>query len=315
MHKILTLIFILLLNQTVSSQINVQNTTDAKAFLHQYLTPLGESLGASLNNGWYNTARPHRFGGFDATITLNILTIPDGKKSFNPNSIENFSSNDLSTPTILGKGNGATIEYEGEQFTMPNQNNGISFLPIPTLNVGVGLFKKTELNGRYIPTYKYNGGFIGKGEISMWGLGFKHDILQWIPIIGNAIPFSLSLQAGYTQLNTEINILDQAVNIDVQAMNINLILSRNILMLTGFASVGYNSAITTFSAGENLSNLYFFNIGDLNFDLPVSMTFKSQNEIRANIGLRFTLAVVALQANYTFSEYPVATIGVGVSLR
>ena len=74
MHKILTLIFILLLNLTVYAQINVQNTTDAKALLHQYLTPLGESLGASLNNGWYNTARPHRFGGFDATITLNILT-------------------------------------------------------------------------------------------------------------------------------------------------------------------------------------------------------------------------------------------------
>ena len=315
MHKILTLIFVLLLNLTVYAQISVQNTTDAKAFLHQYLTPLGESLGASLNNGWYNTARPHRFGGFDATITLNILTIPTGKKSFNPNSIENFSSTDLSTPTILGKGNGATIEYEGEQFTMPNQNNGVSFLPIPTLNFGVGLFKKTELNGRYIPNYKYNGGFIGKGEISMWGLGFKHDILQWIPIIGNTIPFSLSLQAGYTQLNTEINILDQAVNIDVQAMNINLILSRNILMLTGFASVGYNSAVTTFSAGENLSNLDFFNIGDLNFDLPISMTFESQNDIRANIGLKFTLAVIALQANYTFSEYPVATIGVGVSLR
>ena len=91
MHKILTLIFILLLNQTVFSQINMQNTVDAKAFLHEYLTPLGESLGATLNNGWYNTARPHGFGGFDATITLNILNIPELKKNFNPNSIENFT--------------------------------------------------------------------------------------------------------------------------------------------------------------------------------------------------------------------------------
>ena len=315
MPRILTIIFILLLNQTVFSQINMQNTVDAKAFLHEYLTPLGESLGATLNNGWYNTARPHRFGGFDATITLNVLNIPESKKNFNPNSIENFSSTDQLSPTIIGKGNGATIEYEGEQFTMPTQKSGMSFLPIPTLNFGVGIFKKTEINGRYVPNYKYNGGFIGKGEISMWGLGFKHDILQWIPIIGDAIPLSLSLQGGYTQLNTKINIIDQAVNIDVRAMNINLIVSRNILILTGYASVGYNSATTTFSAGENLSNLDSFNIGDLNFDLPVSMTFESKNEIRANLGLRFTLAVLALQANYTFSEYPVTTIGVGVSLR
>jgi hypothetical protein len=315
MPRILTIIFILLLNQTVFSQINMQNTVDAKAFLHEYLTPLGESLGATLNNGWYNTARPHRFGGFDATITLNVLNIPASKENFNPNSIENFSSTEQLSPTIIGKGNGATIEYEGEQFTMPTQKSGMSFLPIPTLNFGVGIFKKTEINGRYVPNYKYNGGFIGKGEISMWGLGFKHDILQWIPIIGDAIPLSLSLQGGYTQLNTKINIIDQAVNIDVRAMNINLIVSRNILILTGYASVGYNSATTTFSAGENLSNLDSFNIGDLNFDLPVSMTFESKNEIRANLGLRFTLAVLALQANYTFSEYPVTTIGVGVSLR
>jgi len=315
MHKILILLFIIIFYQPVSAQITLQNTTDAKAFLHEYLTPLGESLGASLNNGWYNTGKPHKTGGFDITITLNTVTIPEGKKSFNPSSIDNFASYDHLTPTILGKGNGATIEYEGDQFTMPSQGSGVSLLPIPTLNFGIGIIKKTELNGRYIPKYKYNSGFIGKGEISMWGLGFKHDILQWIPMIGNTIPFSLSLQAGYTQLNTKIDILEQAVNIDVQAMNINLIVSRKLLMLTGFASVGYNSATTSFSAGENLTDTDNFNIGEANFDLPISMTFESQNEIRANIGLRFTLAVIALQANYTFSEYPVATLGIGVSLR
>ena len=36
---------------------------------------------------------------------------------------------------------------------------------------------------------------------------------------------------------------------------------------------------------------------------------------RANIGFRFNITVLALQANYTFSEYPTATIGAGISLR
>ena len=43
--------------------------------------------------------------------------------------------------------------------------------------------------------------------------------------------------------------------------------------------------------------------------------FESNNNLRANIGFRFNIAVLALQANYTFSEYPTATIGAGISLR
>ncbi len=315
MYRILSILFLLSLNNPVFGQVNIQNTNDAKNFLHHYLSPLGESLGFTLNNGWYNTARAHKFAGFDATITLNMLSVPDVKKSFNPNMIENFSSDNIATPTIMGKGNGGLIEYNGESFQMPNQESAISFLALPTFNVGVGIFKKTEINARYLPTYKYGEGFIGRGEVNMWGIGFKHDILQWIPIIGDAIPLSLSIQGGYTQLNSQILILSQAAELNVQAMNANLILSRNFLMLTGYASIGYNSATTTFLAGENLPDTDYFNIDDVNFDTPIEMVFESKNKLRSNIGVKLTLAVVAIHANYTFSEYPVATIGVGVSLR
>ena len=315
MYRILSILFLFSLNNPVFGQVNIQNIDDAKNFLHHYLSPLGESLGFTLNNGWYNTARPHKFAGFDATITLNMLSVPDVKKSFNPNMIDNFSSDNIATPTIMGKGNGGLIEYNGESFQMPNQESAISFLALPTFNVGVGIFKKTEINARYLPTYKYGEGFIGRGEVNMWGIGFKHDILQWIPIIGDAIPLSLSIQGGYTQLNSQILILSQAAELNVQAMNANLILSRNFLMLTGYASIGYNSAKTTFLAGENLPDTDHFNIDEVNFDTPIEMVFESKNKLRSNIGVKLTLAVVAIHANYTFSEYPVATIGVGVSLR
>ena len=218
MYRILSILFLFSLNNPVFGQVNIQNTDDAKNFLHHYLSPLGESLGFTLNNGWYNTARPHKFAGFDATITLNMLSVPDVKKSFNPNMIENFSSDNIATPTIMGKGNGGLIEYNGEQFQMPDQESTISFLALPTFNVGIGIFKKTEINARYLPTYKYGEGFIGRGEVNMWGIGFKHDILQWIPIIGDAIPLSLSIQGGYTQLNSQMLILSQATELNVQAM-------------------------------------------------------------------------------------------------
>lgn len=315
MKKALLTIIIFCISITSKSQVQVDDINDAQAFLQEYLSPLGNGLGAITNNGWYNSAKPHRFLGFDATFTLSILNITDENKSFDPNSITNFSSNSTSTPTILGKGDGATVNYKGEQFKLPNQSTLIPALVLPNFNFGLGVFKKTELNGRFIPNYKYNIGFFGKGEISMWGLGFKHDLLQWIPIIGNAIPMSLSLQAGHTQLNSGLSILDQDVSIDVQATNFNIILSRKILMLTGYTSVGYNFSTTTFTAGEDISNLDTFNLNELEISLPIEMKFENNNEFRANVGLRFNLAVIAIHANHTFSKYPVTTIGLGVSLR
>ena len=43
---------------------------------------MAESFGAGLNNGWYNTAKPHSLGGFDLTFTLNTVMIPNSCKNF-----------------------------------------------------------------------------------------------------------------------------------------------------------------------------------------------------------------------------------------
>lgn len=315
MNRIFLIVILSLFTTKSFSQVQIENINDAQAFLQEYLNPLGNGLGAITNNGWYNSAKPHKVLGFDATFTLSVLNVSDEKKSFDPNSISNFSSSETSTPTILGSGDGAIVQYDGEEFKLPNQKTSFSTLILPNFNFGLGILKKTELNGRFIPNYKYNLGFFGKGEIGMWGVGFKHDLLQWIPIIGNAIPISLSLQAGHTQLNSELSILDQEVNIDVQATNLNIILSRKLLMLTGYTSFGYNFSTTTFSAGENINDSENFNLNELEVDLPIEMKFENNNEFRANVGLRFNLAVVTINANHTFSKYPVTTLGLGVGLR
>ena len=51
------------------------------------------------------------------------------------------------------------------------------------------------------------------------------------------------------------------------------------------------------------------------FEEKVQMDFESKNNLRANVGLRFNITVVTIQADYTFAEYPTATLGIGVSLR
>ena len=317
MKKIVVSCTAFLIGFSSFSQVTLSNAEDANEFLQAYLSPLGESLGAGLNNGWYNTAKPHKLGGFDLTFTLNTVLVPKGKQNFNPDKINNFSSEDATTPTILGEGEGATITYNGFEFNMPEQGSALNVLPVPMIGIGIGLIKKSEIDIRYVPTYKYNAGFVGKGSIGLWGVGFKHDILQWIPLVGDAFPMSLSLQAGHTSLNTDIEIKSQGVaqevELAVKATTINLIASRKLLMFTGYAGIGYNNSTTSFDGKTS------FKLGAgsqvLDFNVPLEMKFDSQNEFRANIGFRFNITVFAIQANYTFSEYPTATLGVGVSIR
>ncbi|MBT4478465.1 MAG: hypothetical protein HOC66_03555 [Flavobacteriales bacterium] len=301
---------------------------DASNFLEVYFSPLGQSFGAGLNNGWYNTAKPHKLGGFDVTLTLNAVHVPSTMLVFDPNDIDNFSSNST-TPTILGAGDGSEITYTNNgnsiTFDMPHQGSlKKSLIPVPMINAGLGLVKKTEIDVRYLPTYDFDMGFGGAGSVGLWGIGIKHDLLQWIPVAGDAIPISLSIQAGHTKFNTSFSIenpdpdplssVNQDISMDVNATTVNLILSKKLLMLTAYAGIGYNSSVTTFNA-ETESFYFGVDGSSIQMNIPLEMKFESQNEMRTNIGLRLNLAVIAIQANHTFSKYPVTTVGVGISVR
>ena len=322
MKKLLTLFVISCLSVNAFAQVTIKNVDldNGKALLEAYLSPFGESLGAGLNNGWWNTAKPHSLGGFDVTLTVNTVLIPDGRQSFNVNDVggSSFTSTSSSTPTFIGGGDGANVIYKNASVNNPNfdmpSGSDISVVPLPMLQAGIGLIKNTEINIRYIP--KQNIGSIA--SIKLLGFGLKHDVLQWIPV-AEKLPIDVSIQGGYTNLNTIVNIEaegeKQEVNLDVKATTINLLASKKIAMLTCYIGLGYNSSTTTLSVDGKYSigsgpNAIIFNTATLS-----NLKFESQNNLRANIGFRFQIAVLAIQANYTFSKYPVATVGLGISIR
>jgi hypothetical protein len=315
---ILTLILSFLFSN--AQQSSVENNEDVSSFLSAYFSPFANSIGAGLNNGWYNTAKPHKPAGFDVSLTINLITISDEMKFFNPNDISNFSSSDNSTPTILGDGMGASIDYTSDDFsatfTMPEQNIALTSLPVPTLNAGIGLFKGTELNVRYIPTYAFDIGFIGEGSVELYGGGIKHDILQWIPVV-NKLPFDLSVQGALSKFKTSFEVesrgVKQDVSLNINTNTYNLILSKKFALITAYGSIGYNSVSTSFSSNTN------FEIGSGNntiaFNIPVELEFEAQSVFQAAAGVRLQFAIFTVYANQTFSDYPITSAGFGVSFR
>jgi len=295
-----------------TQNILANDIAQGEKLIEAYFTPMAGSFGAGLNSGWYNTAKPHSLGGFDLTLTLNTVIIPSSAKTFNIKAAggDIFTSNDTEASTIFGSADATTMTYNNNstgldvEFEMPGGFKTPA-IPLPMIQAGIGLIKNTAIDVRYMPMLNVGDNI----NVNLFGIGIKHDLLQWIPGIGNAIPMSLSLQGGYTSLNTELEILGQEVSLKTKATTINLVASKKLLMVTGYVGLGYNSATTTFTTDAN------FDLGGIQFDEKVEVAFESNNNLRTNIGLRLNMTVVTIQADYTFAEYPTATLGLGVSLR
>ncbi len=298
-------------SQSVQSILE-QDIAQGEKLLEAYFRPMAKGFGTGLNNGWYNTAKPHSLGGVDLTFTVNTVIIPNSAKTFNIKKAggDIFTSNETESSTIFGNSDETQMTYINSKtdlsvdFDMPGGFKTPA-MPLPMIQAGIGLIKNTAVDIRYMPFLNIG----DAGKVNLFGIGLKHDLLQWIPVIGDAIPISLCLQGGYTSLSTELEISKQKVSLNTKATTINLVASRKLLMLTGYAGIGYNSATTTFTADAN------FDLNGVKFDEKIEVDFESNKNLRANIGLRLNITLVTIQADYTFSEYPTATLGLGVSLR
>ena len=165
---------------------------DGQKYFEKYMEPGFISFNNGLSSGWYNTAKPHKLFGVDLTVTMNFASIPEEMRTFTFNNsdfailrLENGTSANI--PTIGGgKSNegmiveaGSTVEgttYRSDQLF--NAASGIgttpfNAIPTPTLTLGIGLPKNTDLKIRYIPS-------IDAGDFSLdyFGIGVMHDLKQ-----------------------------------------------------------------------------------------------------------------------------------------
>ena len=68
-----------------------------------YITPWANAFGAGLNGSWYNTAKPHKFGGFDITLGVNVGIVPSSANTFDVSKIglTEFTGTGMA-PTVAG---------------------------------------------------------------------------------------------------------------------------------------------------------------------------------------------------------------------
>jgi hypothetical protein len=329
-------ILIVALSTTSHAQFEniIQGTpNDAKYLATGYISPMMKAFGYGMNNGWYTSGAPHKLGGFELTVSVAAVYVPavDTKYFVENNKMTEVELLNGSGPTATATDGYVPTFFGGDvapTYRSPKGAAGVKFqgpvgwsqqfLPTPGLTAGVGLPLGFEVKVRYVPTLKLSipNNTDVSGNFGMFGIGIMHDIKQWIPGV-KALPFDISAFVAYSKLNMELGFDSSDPNkkaqFDSHAMTIQALISKKLSILTVYGSVGYNSAKTDMA----LKGTYDFRSGATISQIkdPFSLATTS-NGMRATIGLRIRLAVIAFHGDYTMQKYgKVMTAGFGINFR
>lgn len=309
---------------------------DANTLMDAYIDPVAKGVSASLVNGWYNTAKTHKPGRFDITITANAVYIPDDELMFNVNdltlnNVRLITPEDGIVPTVVGPDDvSSTYEYYDDDglfqgtFNGPDgfdlkENFGMQAIPVPMVQAGVGLFKNTDLKIRFTPRLKFEG-----VEFQILGGALMHDIGQYI--FGNSEnrPFDLSAMVGYTHIRMEYDMTttgtdeidtDNGVSeLDITGLTFQGIISKRFSVLTLYAGAGYNISTSDFAVKGDYDIKDDTGFVEETVTDPIDLSYRL-NSPRLTAGFRLKLAVVTLHVDYTLQKYNTLSAGFGFDVN
>jgi hypothetical protein len=311
---------------------------DATKLMNAYLNPTVEGLSYGFNGGWFHTAKAHKTLGIDLGVSVQAVFIPSSKNYFKPGELgleltEMLDPNTLQpidgkAPTMVGPKDPTTYGIDlnengtyssDETFRGPEgldfkENVKVSAVPAATAQLGIGIYKNTDLKIRWMPEVE-----AGDSKVKLIGFGVMHDIKQHIPGI-KLLPFDLSILAAFTKVNgsTKLSgVFDsggdtrpQKMDYEMNAWLIQALISKKLSVITFYGGVGYNAIKTT---ADVTGSYDIFDTGVAISD-PVSLSFKNSG-FRATAGMRLKLAVIYLTTDYTLQEYSTLSVGLGITVR
>lgn len=328
---------------------------DSNLLLESYLRPYTTGFGADLNSGWNNSARPYKTLGFDLKVSAATSFVPIADELFNVNDLHFTQLEVLegnSTPTIAGPNNVNRARL-GQTFTNPQTGNqeelfafdmpegtGFPYVPAPMVQLTVGIPFNTDVSIRAVPAIDIPD---VDGTINLFGAGVKHGLNQWLPG-GALLPVDLSAQVGFTQLSMNVGVdvqpivdgdtrndfndsnwENQEIELNSTGYVANLLVGKTLPLLSVFGGVGMQSSNMTIKT----SGAYPITVPNVEFDGqnddrtkaieelvdPIDLDIAGENSLHALAGFRLRLGFIAISGSYTFSNYPVANVGVGISFR
>jgi hypothetical protein len=310
-----------------------ENLEDARTLIHAYTEPAPHAMVNALNSGWYSTAKPHQPLGFDVKLVFNTVFIPSRWETFNVNQLDLEAyrlqpGESPVSPTIFGGSRqGPVMESQARvpitgaplyTFNLPpglgiQDAIGFNALPVPTLQFGIGLAQGTDLKLRFLPPVS----FYEDARVFSYGVGLLHSIGQYIPGL-EVLGIDISLLGAYTYFRTRYFIDRQADQIsffDVHAYTLQALASWGIGPLTIYGGLGTNAGSSWLGLrGEYEIQDATTGVSRTETD-PISITYPTRLAPRATIGARLLAGFFSFNTEFTIQEFPVLTLGLGLSIR
>ncbi len=328
MRRILTVLLVLVggLTLQVQAQDDLDqfleaNIQDAGKLTANYASPIIKGVGFGLNNGWYNTAKPHSMG-FDLTITASAAFVPD-KDQFSTfiaseyQDLQLVSPADGRVPTVFGPEDVEPqylIPSTSQTFTGPVGNSlkdeiGFNAVPVPMITLGIGVIPNLDIKARFLPITDFSDDV----EIKMWGVGVLHKLNQYFPM-GDQLLVDIALFGGYTHLSSALALdtsfpgSNQIGAYDINAWTLEGVVSYDLKIFTFYGALGYNQV------QSDLKVLGNYEVNSEVLVDPIQEEFQFSG-LRATAGFRIKLAIVTLHADYTLNDYRALTVGFGINVH
>ena len=346
MKKIILFVFYIALMANLKAQdigqIIAGSRADANKYFNSYMQPFGEGEIYNLSRGWFSTAKAHHLLGFDISVNMQTAVIPGDKQNFTFDNSDystfklSGSASSASLPTFMGGTTGQQIDVTATvngqtgttNFTAPNGigndfKKNISFLPVsvplPVAQVGIGVFKHTDIKVRYFPKTNFN-----NVEIGVFGVGLQHEFSDYLPFIKKAPFLHLSALAAYNKIDATylpnltatskpVASTDSKINYSINSYTVQAIASVKLPIVELYTSVGYSGGKSNVDFKGNYTASYS-NGSSATVSDPVSLSYAA-NGLSNTWGVRLNLAFFKIYADYTFAKYNGLGAGVAFSFR
>ncbi|NQZ78966.1 MAG: hypothetical protein HRT61_23040, partial [Ekhidna sp.] len=241
-----------------------------------------------------------------------------------PNGPTDASGNLIrSSPTLFGANLPAEelprllfTDAQGNNFSLSSPTGlGLSeviplnAVPSAMVQVGIGLFKNTEVKVRFAPESILSSE--NEFSVGMFGIGIMHDLKQWVPGL-KQLPIDVSGFVGWNRINATIfmdkNSPDQKAEFATSGFTLQGLVSKKFAILTLFAGAGIANTSTTFQM------LGQYETQNATLQDPINFSFASTGP-RINAGFRLKLLILTLHADYAIQKYSTLTVGAGISIR
>ena len=256
-----------------------------------YIQPIADLFGANMHAGYYHSAYVPHSGfslGFDL-IAMGAL-VTDEQKSYLADAPAGFTPATFRTATVFGE-KGTTITdatvpgltYKGSDGVV---NTSIFPLAVPQLRIG-SLYG-TEVVIRFIAIPS-----IGEAkfpQISLWGVGARHSISQYIP----ESPLDIAASVFYSNFHVGDLIKANGISLGVQA-------SKSIKILILYGGIAWEKS------SMNLA----YKSTDPTVAAPIDVNLDGANKFRATVGVGVSLGIFKVFADANFGSVTNYSGGIG----